>query len=454
MHVARLPVAPEKLRERRGLRREWLFGALLVATDFAAFSLFYLASLQGRHLGAMVDGRASVNLPPLLLCIVSMALVFTAASRYSLSGEIQSVRFAAEHGLACLGAFGLALLLQFSVFLSDWSRSRLALLVAFLVFTPFALLTRRLLGRVFRAGAEKRSILVVGVGAEAVKFYQACLDHGLPHVLRFVDLAGHSRDRGIDGPGSPRVEAGSWPDIARLLDEQVEAVVVAGPFPALSWPGVDGLVRIHFYHVPILTLEAFHEKYWRKIPVGKMDPLWALRQDFRLARDSSYRFFKRGLDIFFSTLGLLALAPLLGFCALAVKIGDGGPVLYSQPRLRRDRQVFRLFKFRTMLNHASGSDIYTQESDRRVTGVGRWLRRLRLDELPQLWNVLRGDMSLIGPPPPPGEAGYHWLGASELPLRPVDRGLGRKAQVRSLLHQELLPAARRGHCPEDHLRDP
>ena len=397
MHVARYPVAPEMLRERRGLRREWIFGAALVVTDIAAFSIIYLTSLRGRHPGGMNSWSLAANVPPLLLCLAALTVVFTAASRYTLSGDIQSVRFAAEHGLACLGAFGLALLLQFSVFLFDWSRSRLALLVAFLVFTPFALLTRRMLGRAFHDGADRRSILVVGAGAEAVKFYQACLDQGLPHLLRFVDLSGSSRDTGIDGTGSPLVETGSWQDLARLLDAQVEAVVVAGPFPTLSWPGVDGLVRIHFYHVPILTLEAFHEKYWRKVPVGKMDPLWALRQDFRLARDSSYRFFKRGLDILFAVLGLLFTAPLAGACALAVKMDDGGPVFYSQSRLRRDRQVFRLFKFRTMWGEPAESDLYTRESDRRVTRVGRWLRRLRLDELPQLWNVLRGDMSLIGP---------------------------------------------------------
>ena len=398
MHVARYPVVPlRRLSPRRGLRREWLFGAALLATDMAAFSLLYLGCLTGRQFLRFEGWSLAANLSPLLVCLAALAFVFAATSRYTLAQDIQSVRFAAEHALACVGALGLALLLQFSVFLFDFSRSRLALLAAFAAFTPVTLLIRRVLGRAFCTGMERRSILVLGAGAEAVELYRACVAHGLPRFLRFVDFGARPEKENIDGPGSPRIEAGSWDDFTRLLDGEVEVVVAAGLFPARPWPGIDGLVRIHFYHVPILTLEAFHERYWRKIPVGRMDLLWALRQDFRLARDSSYRFFKRGLDILVSVIGLLVLGPVLLLCALAVKWSDGGAVLYCQPRIRRDREIFRLFKFRTLREGEADPTLYTCEEDRRITRTGRWMRRLRLDELPQLWNVLRGEMSLIGP---------------------------------------------------------
>ena len=129
-----------------------------------------------------------------------------------------------------------------------------------------------------------------------------------------------------------------------------------------------------------------------------MHPLWALRQDFRLARDSSYRFFKRAIDLLLSALGLILLAPIFAACALAILGESGGPVFYRQHRVRRDRGTFTLHKFRTM--HPAGDvrgHLYATDGDERITRVGYWLRRLRLDELPQLWNVLRGDMSLIGP---------------------------------------------------------
>jgi lipopolysaccharide/colanic/teichoic acid biosynthesis glycosyltransferase len=94
-------------------------------------------------------------------------------------------------------------------------------------------------------------------------------------------------------------------------------------------------------------------------------------------------------------------APLLGLAALAIKLEDGGPVLYRQVRVGLDGREFELVKLRTMVVGAEtmGAGYAVDERDPRITRVGRALRRLSLDELPQLWNVLRGDMSLVGPRP-------------------------------------------------------
>jgi lipopolysaccharide/colanic/teichoic acid biosynthesis glycosyltransferase len=113
---------------------------------------------------------------------------------------------------------------------------------------------------------------------------------------------------------------------------------------------------------------------------------------------------KRLLDITVSAIALIALAPVFAVCALLVRRGSPGPVLFSQLRLGLNGRPFRLWKFRTM--HAGAPDVrnadgsaFTGEHDPRVTPVGRFLRTTSLDELPQLWNVLRGDMSLVGPRP-------------------------------------------------------
>jgi exopolysaccharide biosynthesis polyprenyl glycosylphosphotransferase len=119
---------------------------------------------------------------------------------------------------------------------------------------------------------------------------------------------------------------------------------------------------------------------------------------------------KRGLDIAVSGVALVAMLPLLAAIAIAIKLDSRGPVLFRQPRAGREREVFELLKFRSMhtnaeerkLDLASDTDdgvMFKMRVDPRITRVGRFLRRYSLDELPQLWNVLRGQMSLVGPRP-------------------------------------------------------
>lgn len=129
------------------------------------------------------------------------------------------------------------------------------------------------------------------------------------------------------------------------------------------------------------------------------------------------RAIKRGVDIVLAALGLIVTAPILAVVALLIRWDSQGPVLFPQVRVGRDGRLFTLYKFRSMIvgaeeekgrlkdfNEASGP-LFKMRDDPRLTLVGRWIRRLSIDELPQLWNVLRGDMSLVGPRPPvPAEA--------------------------------------------------
>src|SRR5512137_1655254 len=130
--------------------------------------------------------------------------------------------------------------------------------------------------------------------------------------------------------------------------------------------------------------------------------------------NSTVQVTKRSLDVVASAIGLLLVAPLLPLLALAIKLDSPGPVLFRQRRagalLGVERQdgvprfrfaSFDMWKFRTMCDDAERGTgaVISQKGDPRVTRVGKWLRRTRLDELPQLWCVLRGDMSLVGPRP-------------------------------------------------------
>lgn len=112
------------------------------------------------------------------------------------------------------------------------------------------------------------------------------------------------------------------------------------------------------------------------------------------------RIAKRALDLFGSIVGLIVLSPLFLIIAVIIKLTSKGPVFYSQERVTVNEKLFRMVKFRTMKDAPSSSQLkWTQKNDPRVTGIGRFLRKTSLDELPQLWNVLKGEMSLIGPRP-------------------------------------------------------
>src|SRR5574340_656730 len=107
---------------------------------------------------------------------------------------------------------------------------------------------------------------------------------------------------------------------------------------------------------------------------------------------------KRAMDIVFSLFGLIVLLPFLPFVAILIKLDSSGPVFYRQERVGRDFRKFVIYKFRTMLVNADQQGaLITVAGDKRITKVGGVLRKYKIDELPQLFNVLRGDMSFVGP---------------------------------------------------------
>jgi lipopolysaccharide/colanic/teichoic acid biosynthesis glycosyltransferase len=126
--------------------------------------------------------------------------------------------------------------------------------------------------------------------------------------------------------------------------------------------------------------------------------------------------FKRGIDFTASLLGLLILSPLLLFVAIIIQLESKGSSIYKQTRIGKHEQKFQMYKFRSMVIHADQlptgniTQLYKAKNDPRVTRIGKVIRKLSLDELPQLWNVLKGDMSLIGPRPPI-EREYHVMNA-------------------------------------------
>jgi exopolysaccharide biosynthesis polyprenyl glycosylphosphotransferase len=143
-----------------------------------------------------------------------------------------------------------------------------------------------------------------------------------------------------------------------------------------------------------------YEEMTSRVPVQHLESDWIIRSFVDELRVSGiYELSKRLLDIVGAVFGLIIFVLLLPFIAFAIWVDTGSPVFYSQDRLGRGGTRFKIYKFRSMRQDAEmdGGPYTTMENDPRVTRVGNFLRRSRLDELPQFWSVLRGEMSLVGP---------------------------------------------------------
>jgi sugar transferase (PEP-CTERM system associated) len=249
---------------------------------------------------------------------------------------------------------------------------------------------------VIRAPRLVENILILGTGPMAVDVAREIfLQHDFAcHIVGFVgDDPGHHLP-----PGYPQVVGGSA-DILGLVERHgIQRIVVAVSDRRGGVP-VKELVHAKLSGVRVEEATTTCERLTGKIMLESIKPSFLIFSDgFRVSR--VHRFLKRVVDVVLSLVGLvLSIVPMM-LTALAVWLESGRPVLYRQERVGQHGRVFTLYKFRSMRVDAEGATPqWAREHDDRVTAVGRFIRLTRLDELPQFWNVLRGDMSFVGPRP-------------------------------------------------------
>jgi len=155
--------------------------------------------------------------------------------------------------------------------------------------------------------------------------------------------------------------------------------------------------ELHSKGVRIRTLSLFYDVWLGRLPISELERI-SLLFDINEIHRPAYARSKRALDLVIALLGLLALAVAVPIVAIVDLFGNRGPLFYSQPRVGKDGVVFTIHKFRTMRPGGLSSD-WTAEDDPRLGKVGRVLRKLHVDELPQMWNVIRHDLSIVGPRP-------------------------------------------------------
>lgn len=186
-------------------------------------------------------------------------------------------------------------------------------------------------------------------------------------------------------------------DLTQVVQNAGATILVLGGDAASDDVIVDQAANLHASGVRIRTLLGFYEEWVGKLPVSELRQS-ALLFDISDVHKTRYRRASRGLDIAVATLALPILTVVLPFVLIGNLTANRGPLIFRQPRVGRDGVLFDIFKLRSMVP-GSGSSEWTTEGDARITTFGRILRTTHLDELPQVFNILRGDLSLVGPRP-------------------------------------------------------
>ncbi|MGE3537960.1 MAG: undecaprenyl-phosphate glucose phosphotransferase [Candidatus Tectimicrobiota bacterium] len=277
------------------------------------------------------------------------------------------------------------------VFVYFWAWSSVSLMLTRLIFRELLRLARR-------HGYNLRHILILGTEHLGLAFRHELGRHpelGL-HIVGFLSRYRHEVGQSLDGVPI----LGHIDQVQNLVrSTQVDQIFIALPLEAQG--AVEKIVRE--LGNEMVDIKVIPDLYQYAILRGSVEEFEGL-PIITLSGSPMYGWntiFKRALDLCVGVPALLLSLPLLACIALAVKLTSRGPVFYIQERMGVDGRLFRMLKFRTMPPHAEQETgaVWTQENDPRRTPLGSLLRRTSLDELPQLWNVLKGDMSLVGPRP-------------------------------------------------------
>jgi lipopolysaccharide/colanic/teichoic acid biosynthesis glycosyltransferase len=200
---------------------------------------------------------------------------------------------------------------------------------------------------------------------------------------------------------TPAEALGERPQDVSLLEAAIDTkatVVLLSEEAQHEQEVVRQAAELHGQGVRVRTLSAFYDEWLGKLPLGELERV-SLLFDIREVHDSGYARAKRVIDVAGAAAGLPVLVLTIPFVWVANLVANRGPLLYAQERTGKADRTFRILKFRTMRPSSDTRGTWTADDDPRITPVGRWLRRTHLDELPQIINILRGDLSFVGPRP-------------------------------------------------------
>ena len=250
---------------------------------------------------------------------------------------------------------------------------------------------------IYRLNAEKLThpLRILLVGVDRAGKVRQLLAEGLPkaEILGYVG----ERDQGPDaGPclGAPFMAL-------EIAKEKQATMILLLPDAPIDDDIARDLLEAKLRGSMVMDIRSFYEHVVQRLPLSQINDEWLLQTEgFSLNTRGSLRRLKRALDVLISLLLLIPAAPIMLITAIVVRLESPGPVIYKQDRVGLFEKEFTVYKFRSMRADAEKNGaVWASAHDARVTTFGKFIRKVRIDELPQIWNILKGDMSFIGPRP-------------------------------------------------------
>jgi exopolysaccharide biosynthesis polyprenyl glycosylphosphotransferase len=426
------------LKQKARLVAQIVFGVDLILTSVAFFAAFFIRDLI---LPVVDPTHFPTGLFPLTdylkiypLVLIIWSVLFFSYNSYHSHRTIPLTKEALTTIRVVAGGNVLLATLAYLLPLRQLSRSWFVL---FSVLAAVLLVAEKILVRVIARwvrskGLNYRTVLIVGTGRRATEIARLITGHKYwgYKILGFVS-DGH---RLSNGWARYRIW-GNVPDLKRILENHEIAEPIDEVVFAVTRKKLDEMKQIFLMceELGIRTRVAmnFFNNRVARLEIEELEGVPFLTFTTTPSNETQLAL-KRALDIAVSLLLLAISVPMVGIAALAIKLSSPGSIFFKQKRIGLNGRMFTLYKFRTMIEDAHArreevahlnemnGPVFKSKSDPRVTPVGRWMRRFSLDELPQLWNVLKGDMSLVGPRPPiPEEVQlYHRWHRRRLSMKP------------------------------------
>ncbi len=326
----------------------------------------------------------------MLAMLISLLYIFGA---YDINHSTSSTKLMGRTALALVAEFFIILA---AIYLGGKDRAgifgRGILLGSFGLFGFFSLLLRWGVSSYFKKTLRKAKFLFVGTRELYEQVQADFKNNGFRSQAYFCLEEKQNTDH--------ESIVGSWADLDRLISVPYQMVVVSLQ-KKLPLDAMHVLLKNRFESNRVRDVAQFYEEVWQKVPLNFLEPRWFLMAEgFQLMGNPIRQRLKRLMDVIVASTILILAFPIMIVAALAIVIESRGGALYSQVRTGKGGKDFVIYKFRSMVQNAEKDGAqWAQKNDARITGLGKFIRKTRIDELPQLFNILGGSMSFVGPRP-------------------------------------------------------